>query len=59
MLLSALLEGRRKSIAIWYMILRQSPNYPEWAFSQSSDPLFGFFLNDPVLRFGSRQAQRS
>jgi hypothetical protein len=27
MLLSALLEGRRKSFAIWYMILRQSP-YP-------------------------------
>jgi hypothetical protein len=25
MLLSALLEGRRKSGAIWYMILRQSP----------------------------------
>jgi hypothetical protein len=25
MLLSAILEGRRKSFAIWYMIFRQSP----------------------------------
>jgi AmmeMemoRadiSam system protein A len=28
MLPSALLEGRRKSFAIWYMILRQSPKAP-------------------------------
>jgi hypothetical protein len=34
-------------------------NDPERAFSQSSDLLFGFFLQDPVLRFGSRQAPRS
>jgi hypothetical protein len=28
MLPSALLEGRRKSFAIWYMIFRQSPKDP-------------------------------
>jgi len=38
MLLSAFLEGERKSGAIWYMILRQLPQHLAGADPQRADP---------------------